>query len=416
LNKRSVKKSLGNSASDLLKQVEQREAEINVLQEINRRFRDHFEIGSLLREVLVYARCILESEASSAVLLNEETQKLFFYATDDSGAGLESVTLELGQGVVGQVVATGQARIVNDCKTDSDFYAGVDQVTGFVTRSLICVPMVAEGKIIGAMEVLNRSDERGYTDKDLRILDIVASQASLAIEYVRANQKRSFAERMALVGNMAAGVVHDLRNSLSVILGYADLITMQNSAQKPYTEVICREVRKVTEFCQELLEYSRGDELCLELSLAGLDQLMEETFKSYVELCRNENISLEIRHGESAPVMLDVNRMSRVVQNMVSNAMQAMYGGLPDPRIILEYGNRDGVSYLAVEDNGRGMDEETVNNLYQPFFTKGKVAGTGLGMAIVKNIVEVHNATISVKSTVGLGTRFEVCFSASGGK
>ena len=416
MNKKLLRQPRGNRVSDLLKQVRQREAEIDVLQEINKRFRDHFEIESLLREVLVYARCILESEASSAVLVNEETQKLFFYATDDSGAGLESVTLDWGQGVVGQVVATGQARIVNDCKSDADFYAGVDQVTGFVTRSLICVPMVAEGKVIGAMEVLNRTDEHGYTDKDLRILDIVASQASLAIEFVRANQKRSFSERMALVGNMAAGVVHDLRNSLSVILGYADLITMQNSAQKPYTDVICREVRKVTEFCQELLEYSRGDELCLDLASVELSQLIEETYTSYVELCKNENIQLEIKQGESSLVMLDLNRMGRVVQNILSNAMQARLPEQTDSKVVLEYGKRDGVAYLAVEDNGCGMDEDTVNNLYQPFFTKGKVSGTGLGMAIVKNIVVVHGADIQVKSILGKGTRFEISFSNPGGK
>ncbi len=416
MNKKLLRQPRGNRVSDLLKQVRQREAEIDVLQEINKRFRDHFEIESLLREVLVYARCILERSPSSAVLVNEETQKLFFYATDDSGAGLESVTLDWGQGVVGQVVATGQARIVNDCKSDADFYAGVDQVTGFVTRSLICVPMVAEGKVIGAMEVLNRTDEHGYTDKDLRILDIVASQASLAIEFVRANQKRSFSERMALVGNMAAGVVHDLRNSLSVILGYADLITMQNSAQKPYTDVICREVRKVTEFCQELLEYSRGDELCLDLASVELSQLIEETYTSYVELCKNENIQLEIKQGESSLVMLDLNRMGRVVQNILSNAMQARLPEQTDSKVVLEYGKRDGVAYLAVEDNGCGMDEDTVNNLYQPFFTKGKVSGTGLGMAIVKNIVVVHGADIQVKSILGKGTRFEISFSNPGGK
>jgi signal transduction histidine kinase len=96
--------------------------------------------------------------------------------------------------------------------------------------------------------------------------------------------------------------------------------------------------------------------------------------------------------------------------------MQARLPEQTDSKVVLEYGKRDGVAYLAVEDNGCGMDEDTVNNLYQPFFTKGKVSGTGLGMAIVKNIVVVHGADIQVKSILGKGTRFEISFSNPGGK
>jgi signal transduction histidine kinase len=390
--------------------LRQREAEVLVLQEITARFRDHFELYSLLREVLSYARNVLESEASSIVLHNPETGRLHFFATDDSGANLDSVTLAYGQGIIGQVVATGVPRIVHDIRQDSDFYAGVDQLTGFVTRSMLCVPMVAKGQVIGGMQVLNRHHGADYTQHDQAILEIIASQAALAVEFVRANERRSVAERMALVGNMAAGIVHDLRNSLSVILGYADLIALQNSSQKVYTDVICTEVQKVTSFCQELLEYSRGEKVGLRLARVSLNDFVQGCFASQAPMIREDGIAFEFFPAEDVVVEMDCSRMSRVFQNILTNAAQSLEAEGLTKSIVVRSGVQNGDGFFSIEDSGCGMDELTISSLYTPFFSRGKKYGTGLGMAIVKNIVTAHGAIIEVVSTPGMGSTFKIVF------
>ena len=135
-----------------------------------------------------------------------------------------------------------------------DFRGGVDQQTGFITKSLVCVPMSVGTNCIGVVEVLNRI-EGSYTKEDVETLESIASQSALAIEYVRANEKRSFDERLAVVGNMSAAMVHDLRNSMQVI-SISQLIAMEQPQQREYCDVIGREIDKIGS------DESRNLEIC----------------------------------------------------------------------------------------------------------------------------------------------------------
>jgi len=237
------------SREELISLVERKSEEVGVLTEINRRLKGHFEIGSLLKEIMNTTKKILNSEACSLLLVDEETQQLFFYVTDDSGSNLDQFCIEKGQGVVGAVFESGEPLIVNNAQQDPRFFKGVDAETGFVTKSLACVPMTLGRRVIGVVEVLNKL-ENDYAEDDLQILETLASQSALAIEYVRANEKRSMNERMAVVGNMAAAVIHDLRNSMQVISGFSQLIALQQPDQKENCEIIRSEIDKLVQMSQ----------------------------------------------------------------------------------------------------------------------------------------------------------------------
>ena len=391
---------------ELLKLVTRKSEEIQVLREINNRLSGHFEIDSLLKEIMNYTKRILRSEACSLLLVDEDSEKLFFYVTDDSCTDLEAVRIEKGQGIVGAVFETGQPLIVNNVDEDPRFFSGVDQQTGFSTKSLICVPMSVGTKHIGVVEVLNRI-EGSYTREDLETLESIASQSAIAIEYVRASEKRSFDERLAVVGNMSAAMVHDLRNSMQVISGFSQLIAMEQPQNREYCDVISREIDKLVQMSQEILEFSRGSKINIEPVQVSLGSFLKSIHRLNIDKMAKHGCAFELVMHNDVQLNLDVNKMQRVVQNILNNAIEA---SVDCREITLEGGLIGEIPRIIVRDRGNGMDPDSISKIFKPFFTKGKAGGTGLGMAIVKNIVEGHNATISVKSEMSKGSEFVIKF------
>ena len=391
---------------ELVKLVTRKSEEIQVLREINNRLSGHFEIDSLLKEIMNYTKRILRSEACSLLLVDEDSGELFFYVTDDSCADLEAVRIEKGQGIVGAVFETGQPLIVNNVDEDPRFFSGVDQQTGFSTKSLICVPMSVGTKHIGVVEVLNRI-EGNYTREDLETLESIASQSAIAIEYVRASEKRSFDERLAVVGNMSAAMVHDLRNSMQVISGFSQLIAMEQPQNREYCDVISREIDKLVQMSQEILEFSRGSKINIEPVQVSLGSFLKSIHRLNIDKMAKHGCAFELVMHNDVQLNLDVNKMQRVVQNILNNAIEA---SVDCREITLEGGLIGEIPRIIVRDRGNGMDPDSISKIFKPFFTKGKAGGTGLGMAIVKNIVEGHNATISVKSKMSKGSEFVIKF------
>ena len=391
---------------ELVQLITRKSEEIQVLREISNRLSGHFEIDSLLKEIMNYTKKILRSEACSLLLVDEDSEKLFFYVTDDSGADLEAIRIDKGQGIVGAVFESGESTIVNNVEEDPRFFGGVDQQTGFITKSLVCVPMSVGTNCIGVVEVLNRI-EGSYTKEDVETLESIASQSALAIEYVRANEKRSFDERLAVVGNMSAAMVHDLRNSMQVISGFSQLIAMEQPQQREYCDVIGREIDKLVQMSQEILEFARGSKISLDPVQISLGSFLKSIHKLNIDRMTKHGCSFRLKLNNDVQVNLDVNKMQRVLQNILNNAIEA---SVEFREITLEGGLVEGIPQIIVRDRGKGMDDDSLNKIFKPFFSKGKSGGTGLGMAIVKNIVEGHNASITVASQISKGSEFVIKF------
>lgn len=210
---------------------------------------------------------------------------------------------------------------------------------------------------------------------------------------------------MALLGNMAASIVHDLRNSMSVIHGYSDLLALKAPDHKELTHVITREVRKLSAFCHELLDFARGGQASMVLAPADICQVMEEAVSSIEERFHKHEAELVVTYPEkSLSIHMDAMRMGRVLMNLLGNALDALEGGLR--KVELSGSACEGGAVITIRDTGRGMSPEVMSRLFEPFFTMGKQGGTGLGMAIVKNIMDCHGFDLQVESTPGKGSQF----------
>ncbi len=393
---------------ELEKLVEARDNEINALLKITTSLKGHFQLDNLLKEIMTTTKEILNSEACSLLLVNKETEELYFYATDDTGMNLNEIFLKKGQGIAGHVVESGKPVIVNNAQEDPHFFIGVDNTTGFVTKSMICVPMSIGDRILGAVEILNKL-EGEYNQHDLRLLELVSIQSALAIEYTRSNEKRSMNDRMAVIGGTASAIIHDLNNSMSIIKGYTQLIDSDDTPNSEYCNIINSEIDKLTGMCREFLDFSRGTQISINPVSLSLTQILTYFYDTSKESFKKADIDYRLEIYDQCKVKIDQEKFSRVILNMISNAEDSLEEG-PDKQITLKGGLHNDKAVIIVEDNGKGMDRATQKKIFSPFFSTGKKKGTGLGMAIVKNIIDSHNAKIEIDSETGKGSTFTITF------
>lgn len=252
-----------------------------------------------------------------------------------------------------------------------------------------------------------RSDEIGGLARSMSgmMMDLQSSRAELE----RRHEALRRAETMSSVGFLAAGVAHEINNPLTTILGYSQLLEedkAEGDPDKAALELIASEAERVREIVRGLLEMSRrghqrerfdpGEVIrrALVLSRAGLE--MDE-----VEV---------VLEGPEGAVLVEADRQGvlQVVMNLLSNAVDALEG-TDGPLLVLAWGRVGEGVFFSVEDNGEGMSAEVLSRIFEPFYTtRAPGKGTGLGMAILRRIVEEHRGQVEVESRQGRGARFVV--------
>jgi signal transduction histidine kinase len=211
------------------------------------------------------------------------------------------------------------------------------------------------------------------------------------------------------LGELAAGVAHNVNNSLTVIQGRSQLMSINDSENK-HLKIIMQAIRDCSATLQRLLDFSRRDTIRTSVPVD-----LTEVVKSSVEISRpkwqsksaTRSGSIEIEIDASASVMTlgNVSELREVTMNLLFNAVDAM----PDGGLI-RMGTRtdDCNAFLWVEDSGVGMTKEVLAKIFEPFYSTKGDHGTGLGLSASHGIIENHDGSINVKSEVGKGTRFEL--------
>jgi len=210
-------------------------------------------------------------------------------------------------------------------------------------------------------------------------------------------------ERLSTVGQFSSMILHDLRNPISVIKGYSDILLIKDcdhQSVRDYANAIQREAMNLNLLAGEMLDYSRG-EIRLNLSVTHLDALIDDVYTNIKRKMVGSKISMTKDVSFNEPVLIDYDRFYRVLVNLCDNSRKALYNG-GDLQIITSKTDENYI--IQVVDNGDGMDKEKLDKIFDPFTSFSRAGGTGLGMVIVKNIIEAHKGDISVMSEEHLGT------------
>jgi signal transduction histidine kinase len=219
--------------------------------------------------------------------------------------------------------------------------------------------------------------------------------------------KLAQSEKLSLVGQLAAGIAHEINNPLGSILGYAQAAALRLKGEGPLAEPLAaieEEARRCRKLVQDLLAFSRQDGPLLEE--ISLDEVVAGVLGMVAAQARLNSISLTSELNLPEKVRADRSEVEQIVVNLCSNALDAMPKG---GRLTVRTRPERGRALVEVEDTGPGIPPELRERIFEPFFTtKARGRGTGLGLALAQQIAQRHGGDISVSSEPGKGSVFTV--------
>ncbi len=258
-------------------------------------------------------------------------------------------------------------------------------------------------------------DEGPFLHEERSLIDEIARQVGLGVERREGEVERSalaerlrHADRMSTIGQLAAGVAHELNEPLGAILGYSELIRdsfgLPDQTARDLERIIRASLRG-REIVRQLLVFARQH--AAERKPLRIEPVLREALSLVGARIRRSHVQVHTEIAADLPMVTgDSGQLQQVFVNLCVNAAQAMPAGGQLALRATRAG--DGVA-VVVEDTGTGMDEDTLRRAFDPFFTTKDVGqGTGLGLSVVHGIVTAHGGTIRASSRPGHGTRFEL--------
>jgi signal transduction histidine kinase len=312
------------------------------------------------------------------------------------------IRLPIGKGIAGFVAATGETINIPDAYADSRFNPEIDKTTGYRTKTILCMPMKnKDGKIIGVFQLLNKPDGT-FTKEDEEFIDALSIHASIAIENAQLAQQMVQSERLSAVGAMASTIIHDIKNPMGTLRVYAQVMKKKSADEetRKMADEMIAQVDRFVKMTQEILDFTRGVS-SMNIQEVEFSEVMDAVLLFIAKDLTKKNIQLVQNTSFKGMVNVDQDKLMRVFYNIAGNAADAMpNGGILTVNTLA----KDNQIVIEFVDTGTGMPAEVKAKIFEPFMTFGKKHGTGLGMAIVKKIVDDHKGIIDIDSEIGKGT------------
>jgi signal transduction histidine kinase len=276
----------------------------------------------------------------------------------------------------------------------------------------LVVPMCAADRVVGLLHLGPRADGSDYSPSDLQDLLAISHQAAMSLDYASARdvsdgtlRKLFLADKLATVGELAAGAAHEIRNPLTLIRGAVQLVTDEVPPHRRLLmETAVQQVDRIDAILKGLLSLSRTSKL--DLTRFSVGDLINQLMVLLAQEFRNRNIDARVDISTADTVILgDRSQLQQALLNMIWNSIQAMANG-GTLRVFMDEGKsstaRSGAGpplVVRIQDSGEGIPPENCPRVFDPFFTT-KEEGTGLGLSICYGIVVRHGGEITLESGV----------------
>ena len=379
------------------------------------------DIEDVLDRAMKWAEEFMNAEASSVYQLDEKKQELFVrLARGEKKDPIRRITLKVGEGVAGHVVQTGKPMVIQDVSTEERFSDKFDKITGFTTRSILCVPLMLRNAPIGALQVINKKTGEPFNRADLELLYAIAQHVAIAMEnanlYKRleesndmttqelriTQQKLIRSERLAAMGNLVQGVAHEIRNPVTTIGGFSQRIKKEfgdNEKIGKYVDIIIEETNRLENLVRRIREFAEA-QVCI-LTLEKPDAVLLEALKQAKDTAKGQGVKVVTEIPSELPKMrIDANQLLTALNNLLENALEAMPAG---GTLTLKANLTSEHLLIVVEDTGCGIPKEKLAAVYDPFVTS-KTKGAGLGLTLVHQVAMNHHGEIQLSSEVNRGT------------
>lgn len=332
-------------------------------------------------------------------------------------------TIRLDEGLAGLVAKQNTCMIINDIKHLPELQDELTRV--FAESSFLAAPLHFEGKLLGVIVLADKKDSSIFNLDDRKLLLGILPLASWTIYYLTTPpaaedwhqaETKQFPkqDRLASIGELTAGIAHELRNPLAGIMTTAETLKENfepGDSRKEYLERIINEINRMNQFLTRFFAFIRPSKPQKEV--CSLPQIIDRIIDLEAKNIGQNNISVIKEYQPSLPdIKLDANQMQQVFLNLVLNSVQAMPdGGKLKISIKADNGRGGRLSpgYIQVDisDTGVGIKPQDLNKIFTPFHTT-KPKGVGLGLAVSQKILREHNGKAWVDSVVGQGTTFSI--------
>jgi len=394
------------------------------------------KIEDLLAHVLDRTMRAVSATIGSIMLLDRERQVLRVAVGrggGDQDHARQHVEVKVGEGIAGRVVEMGEAVLVEDIEKDPRFAKANDPKYG--GGSFICMPLRVGDRIVGVVNLAKKEAGTGsqsFGQTDLQFLNALMTYTAYAVDNARlfeearaaaqrleevvedqklrltlAQQQMLQAAKLSALGELVAGVAHELNNPLTVLIGTADMIESEApDAVKRHVHLMREAINSAQYVVRGLLTFGRR--MPLQKTRVDLAELTERVLGLTFGELHVAEVKVRKEISPDLPsVWADANQLQQVLVNLINNAKQAMAevpSGERRLQISLRRGAPDRVR-IQVQDSGPGIAADVVAKIFDPFVTT-KSEGTGLGLSISYGIVREHGGSLSVESTPGQGATF----------
>jgi signal transduction histidine kinase/putative methionine-R-sulfoxide reductase with GAF domain len=389
--------------------LERRTRELNALYEVEKELSAALDLDDLLSRILAQAITVLGGGAGSIALVEPDGALRFRTVHGPAAPRLIERTLPHGTGLLGWSIRHRTPLVIDDPSQDPRHANDVANEIGVTPQHLLVAPLIEGDDVIGGIEIVDqrrsaRDGDGPWNTDDLKLLVLIAAQTANAIGLARRRSEQSNRDRLASIGRMLAGLLHDLRTPMTIISGYAQLMAAMDDAtqREKYVEQIQRQFDLMAGMTREVLAFARGA-TDLVVRRVYLNRFGEELATQLGVAVAGRGIELHVDVRYDGVAYFDEQKLMRVFHNLTSNAIEAMPDG---GQLRVEIAREGDELVWTVQDTGSGIPAQVRGRLFELFAT-GRKGGTGLGLAIVKKIIDDHHGTIR-PDTGPSGTTFVI--------
>jgi len=412
-----------NDNPTVASQLKRREKELEAVRRISQTLFQHLPLEELVEKALAVALEVVNAEAGSVILANHGNKELVFLHSIGSTAPQVGKTFSWDKGIAGWVFQHGEAVITGDVKEDDRHFHGIDESTGFTTQDMIALPLKSwEGDPIGVLEIMNKRE--GTLDQnDVAVLTIISAFTAISIEEAHLIEKAKLAEVIHLLGDIS----HDIKNFLTPIFNgtwllqdglnelfshlpskIVDQFQISQKLSEDLSEMIRKNADRIQDRVREIADCVKGLSTPLVIAQCSLSDVVKDVIKTLHVPAGEKGLILINEDLERLPsIQGDERRLFIAFYNLVNNAItEVPKGGSITIKGIID--EPEAGVRIEVTDTGRGMPAHIQEALSSDRLIGKKSKGTGLGLKIVKGVINLHGGRISIDSELGKGTTVQI--------
>lgn len=399
---------------NLLNQTYQNELLLQTITKINSFLSDANATDSILKELIEQAAMMLNCAASSILLLQEDQKTLYFKSvTGNKSNKIKEFTISIDKGISGLVVRTQKAVIINEPYAHPNFNSSFDKLTGFKTRSILCLPLFHEKEIIGVLQLLNNMDSKPFDENDLEIAKLFADQTAIAIAKSKFLEKLEeknleLIEANKLKTNFISTISHELRTPLTPIIAWVDCLSESLDDAELLKEglvTIKEQAYHLNRVIDSIIQLSQleANQIFIDWQEVCFDEIFHRISNELNTLMKDFSIQIELPDFSSEPyVLADPHLMYQILFQLLDNAVK--FG---DKNSIIKVSLKETNKKISISiiNNGPGIAQSDLKIICTTFRQLDNSLtrvqdGLGIGLTLVQGFSLLFGANFTIESSI----------------